>query len=92
LKALTFQEGMEKEKNSDNASQLRTVSNSLRDLLAMWFGVGFLDLERVTWQSSCDMLQKVIYSVHFFTVALGAAYKPYSFQLYSIWCFTLPGF
>ena len=31
----------------------------LRDLLSLWFAVGFLSLERITWRSACDMLQKI---------------------------------
>lgn len=38
---------------------LRTLNTTLKELLALWFSVGFLNLERVTWDSSCDMLQKV---------------------------------
>ena len=38
---------------------LQTMNCCLRDLLSLWFSVGFLTLERITWQSSCDILQKV---------------------------------
>ncbi|KAG8232759.1 hypothetical protein J437_LFUL013004 [Ladona fulva] len=38
---------------------LTQLNSNLRDLLALWFSVGFLSLERVTWASSCDMLQKI---------------------------------
>ena len=31
----------------------------LRELLTLWFAVGFLDLQRVTWTSPCDIVQKV---------------------------------
>lgn len=55
---LTHQETLANEVTEDVES-LKALSNSLRDLLTMWFSVGFLHLERVTWQSSCDMLQKV---------------------------------
>ncbi|XP_067140335.1 malonyl-CoA decarboxylase, mitochondrial-like [Centruroides vittatus] len=39
--------------------QLKALNATLRDLLSLWFSVGFLQLERVTWDSSCDMLQKI---------------------------------
>lgn len=51
-----FQDAIEVSKGK---SSLKALNNSLRDLIGMWFNVGFLNLERVTWQSSCDMLQKV---------------------------------
>ncbi|CAH1799819.1 unnamed protein product [Owenia fusiformis] len=38
---------------------LRTLSNSLKELISVWFSVGLVHLQRVTWQSSCDMLQKI---------------------------------
>lgn len=38
---------------------VQTMNSCLRDLLSLWFSVGFLTLERITWQSSCDILQKV---------------------------------
>lgn len=42
-----------------NFYQLKSLNTALRDLLSLWFSVGFLQLERVTWDSSCDMLQKI---------------------------------
>lgn len=45
--------------------ELQQLNTTLRELLSMWFSVGFLDLERVTWQSSCDMLQKVFIYVYY---------------------------
>ncbi|KAF4529235.1 hypothetical protein B566_EDAN017747 [Ephemera danica] len=41
------------------AADVQQLNSTLRDLLSMWFSVGFLRLERVTWQSPCDLLQKV---------------------------------
>jgi len=38
---------------------LQQLNNTLKDLLSLWFTVGFLSLERVTWKSPCEMLQKV---------------------------------
>lgn len=42
-----------------NDAYLAAMNGCVRELLALWFSVGFLTLERVTWQSPCDMLQKV---------------------------------
>ena len=28
-------------------------------MLGLWFGVGFLELERITWKSPCDLMEKV---------------------------------
>ncbi|RZF37910.1 hypothetical protein LSTR_LSTR005410 [Laodelphax striatellus] len=38
---------------------LQQLNNNLRELLSLWFSVGFLNLERVTWKSPCLMLQKI---------------------------------
>lgn len=38
---------------------VRHMNMILKDLLALWFTVGFIKLERITWQSSCEMLQKI---------------------------------
>ncbi|KAK8761183.1 hypothetical protein V5799_027551 [Amblyomma americanum] len=38
---------------------VRHMNIILKDLLALWFTVGFIKLERITWKSSCEMLQKV---------------------------------
>ncbi|CAL1547483.1 unnamed protein product [Lymnaea stagnalis] len=32
---------------------------ALMDLLRLWFTVGLLNLERITWNSSCDLVQKI---------------------------------
>ncbi|XP_067942137.1 malonyl-CoA decarboxylase, mitochondrial-like [Watersipora subatra] len=45
--------------NLAQAAALQAMSASLKQLLGLWFGVGFLNLERVTWQSPCDLLEKV---------------------------------
>ncbi|CAF5060176.1 unnamed protein product, partial [Rotaria magnacalcarata] len=31
------------------------MSESLRDVLATWFTTGLLQVERVTWQSPCEI-------------------------------------
>ncbi|XP_029463975.1 malonyl-CoA decarboxylase, mitochondrial [Rhinatrema bivittatum] len=38
---------------------LREMNGVLRSMLSEWFSVGFLSLERVTWQSPCELLQKI---------------------------------
>ena len=38
---------------------LLAMNYNLRDVLSLWFSVGFLQLEKITWESPCDMLQKV---------------------------------
>lgn len=40
---------------------LRRLSEALKELLVLWFSVGFLHLQRVTWESSCAMMEKVPY-------------------------------
>ncbi|XP_063225233.1 malonyl-CoA decarboxylase, mitochondrial-like [Bacillus rossius redtenbacheri] len=40
-------------------SQLQQLDRTLRELLSLWFSVGFLALERVTWRSPCELLQKI---------------------------------
>ncbi|XP_018497245.2 malonyl-CoA decarboxylase, mitochondrial [Galendromus occidentalis] len=47
-----------KNANSDLAG-LRTMSNQLKELLSVWFSAGLMKVERITWQSSCQMLQKI---------------------------------
>ncbi|XP_071819206.1 malonyl-CoA decarboxylase, mitochondrial-like [Apostichopus japonicus] len=45
---------------------LKALNVTLKEMLSHWFSAGFLNLERVTWQSSCEMLEKVsaIEAVH----------------------------
>lgn len=50
---------MSETKDTDENITIQQLNISLRDLLLLWFSVGFLHLERVTWQSACDILQKV---------------------------------
>uniref|UniRef100_A0A8D0BP83 Malonyl-CoA decarboxylase, mitochondrial n=1 Tax=Salvator merianae TaxID=96440 RepID=A0A8D0BP83_SALMN len=38
---------------------VREMNGVLKNMLSDWFSVGFLNLERVTWQSSCEILQKI---------------------------------
>lgn len=46
-------------KEADANIMIQQLNVTLRDLLLLWFSVGFLHVERITWQSACDMLQKV---------------------------------
>ncbi|MBN9525509.1 MAG: malonyl-CoA decarboxylase [Alphaproteobacteria bacterium] len=39
---------------------LKPLDDELRDLLAGWFDIGFLDLERITWSASATLLEKLI--------------------------------
>ncbi|XP_049578722.1 malonyl-CoA decarboxylase, mitochondrial [Syngnathus scovelli] len=38
---------------------LRDLNGTLKSLLSEWFSVGLLRLERITWQSPCEILQKI---------------------------------
>uniref|UniRef100_A0A8C4R4A7 Malonyl-CoA decarboxylase n=1 Tax=Eptatretus burgeri TaxID=7764 RepID=A0A8C4R4A7_EPTBU len=37
----------------------KELAEVLRDLLSEWFSVGLLHLQRVTWSSPCDLLEKI---------------------------------
>src|SRR5579884_1492875 len=39
---------------------LRGLAADLRDLLANWFDIGFLELRRITWDSAASLLEKLI--------------------------------
>ncbi len=39
---------------------LRRLDVDLRELLTSWFDIGFLDLERITWESPAALLEKLI--------------------------------
>jgi malonyl-CoA decarboxylase len=39
---------------------LRGLADDLRDLLANWFDIGFLELRRITWDSPASLLEKLI--------------------------------
>lgn len=60
---------MSEAKDTDESIIIQQLNHTLRDLLLLWFSIGFLDMERITWESACDMLQKVtivsIYSLYF---------------------------
>ncbi|KAL8575344.1 hypothetical protein ACOMHN_048637 [Nucella lapillus] len=42
----------------DTAS-FHALSRHLKELFSLWFAVGFFDLQRVTWTSPCDIVQKI---------------------------------
>lgn len=44
---------------STTFAAIQRLNSVLRELLALWFSVGFLNLERVTWESPCAMLEKI---------------------------------
>ncbi|XP_012137597.2 malonyl-CoA decarboxylase, mitochondrial isoform X1 [Megachile rotundata] len=46
-------------KETEDSIAIQQLNITLRELLLLWFSVGFLHLERVTWQSACDLLQKI---------------------------------
>lgn len=48
-----------KTEDTDESIAIQQLNITLRDLLLLWFSVGFLHLERITWQTSCDILQKI---------------------------------
>lgn len=46
-------------KETDDNVIIQQLNITLQNLLLLWFSVGFLHLERITWQSACDILEKV---------------------------------
>ena len=38
---------------------LKALNLNLKNLLSNWFSVGFLQLEQVTWQSPCSLVEKI---------------------------------
>jgi len=51
---------MSEVKDANESMVVQQLNHTLRDLLLLWFSVGFLHMERITWESACDILQKVI--------------------------------
>ncbi|KAH9250744.1 hypothetical protein BASA81_011460 [Batrachochytrium salamandrivorans] len=39
---------------------LRALNDSLKTRLQEWFGMGFLDLERITWSTPALILEKIV--------------------------------
>ncbi|KAL2093094.1 hypothetical protein ACEWY4_010406 [Coilia grayii] len=44
---------------ASDSPHLRDLNGTLKGLLSEWFSVGLLTLERITWQSPCELLQKI---------------------------------
>ncbi|XP_048828091.1 malonyl-CoA decarboxylase, mitochondrial [Brienomyrus brachyistius] len=44
---------------ASDSPHIRDLSGTLKGLLSEWFSVGLLRLERITWQSPCEILQKI---------------------------------
>ncbi|XP_076444906.1 malonyl-CoA decarboxylase, mitochondrial-like isoform X2 [Babylonia areolata] len=42
-----------------DTANFHALSRHLKELFSLWFAVGFFDLERVTWTSPCDVVQKI---------------------------------
>lgn len=42
-----------------DSAHFQALNRLLQELLTLWFAVGFLELQRVTWTSPCDIVQKV---------------------------------
>nr|KAJ3420334.1 hypothetical protein HK105_005799 [Polyrhizophydium stewartii] len=43
-----------------NNLHLRALNDSLKDRLQEWFGMGFVDLEQITWSSPASILEKIV--------------------------------
>ncbi|XP_075998486.1 malonyl-CoA decarboxylase, mitochondrial [Genypterus blacodes] len=44
---------------ASDSPHIRDLNCTLKGLLSEWFSVGLLHLERITWQSPCEILQKI---------------------------------
>uniref|UniRef100_UPI0037E7C547 malonyl-CoA decarboxylase, mitochondrial isoform X1 n=1 Tax=Semicossyphus pulcher TaxID=241346 RepID=UPI0037E7C547 len=44
---------------ASESPHVRDLNGTLKSLLSEWFSVGLLRLERITWQSPCEILQKI---------------------------------
>ncbi|XP_061826190.1 malonyl-CoA decarboxylase, mitochondrial [Nerophis lumbriciformis] len=44
---------------SSESPHLRDLNGTLKSMLSEWFSVGLLRLERITWKSPCEILQKI---------------------------------
>jgi malonyl-CoA decarboxylase len=45
---------------ADGDASMRDLADDLRDLLADWFDIGFLELKRISWDSPAALLEKLI--------------------------------
>ncbi|XP_071752970.1 malonyl-CoA decarboxylase, mitochondrial [Centroberyx gerrardi] len=44
---------------ASESAHIRDLNCTLKSLLSEWFSVGLLRLERITWKSPCEILQKI---------------------------------
>ncbi|XP_060932289.1 malonyl-CoA decarboxylase, mitochondrial [Limanda limanda] len=44
---------------SNESTHVKDLNGTLKSLLSEWFSVGLLRLERITWLSPCEILQKI---------------------------------
>ncbi|XP_039665800.1 malonyl-CoA decarboxylase, mitochondrial [Perca fluviatilis] len=44
---------------ASESPHIRDLNGTLKSLLSEWFSVGLLRLERITWQSPCEILQRI---------------------------------
>uniref|UniRef100_A0A3Q2P0Q9 Malonyl-CoA decarboxylase, mitochondrial n=1 Tax=Fundulus heteroclitus TaxID=8078 RepID=A0A3Q2P0Q9_FUNHE len=44
---------------ASDSPHIRDLNSTLKSLLSEWFSVGLLRLERITWGSPCEILQKI---------------------------------
>lgn len=73
---------MSEAKDADESIVIQQLNHTLRDLLLLWFSVGFLHVERITWESACDILQKVImYMISIYFISLQLHLFPISIFL-----------
>src|SRR5262249_18259076 len=45
---------------ADDDAAMRELAEDLRELLADWFDIGFLELKRISWESPAALLEKLI--------------------------------
>ena len=43
----------------DSTHLLSEMSSHLRHLLKQWFSTGLMDIQQLTWESPCDIMEKV---------------------------------
>ena len=56
-----LQDVIKKRISNGHQHDLEELDKSLKQCLSQWFSGGFLELEQLTWQSSCDIMEKVCY-------------------------------
>lgn len=42
------------------SNALQELDVQLKETLARWFSLGFMDLQKITWQTPCDIMEKVV--------------------------------